>query len=117
MAILPICMRGGKYFSMVQRIRLAIARAILRNAPILILDDPTASLDVESEAEVLNALAELVVGRTVLLIARRLGTPGNVDEIIVFKDGYIVEQGTFTNLKQKGGEFASLLAEQNRYIL
>ncbi len=77
----------------------------------------TASLDVESEAEVLNALAELVVGRTVLLIARRLGTPGNVDEIIVFKDGYIVEQGTFTNLKQKGGEFASLLAEQNRYIL
>lgn len=107
---------GGKYFSPVQRLRLAIARAILRDAPILILDDPTASLDVESEAEVVNALDRLLVGRTVLLIARRLSTLGNVDEIIVFKDGHIVEQGTFKDLKQKGGEFANLLAEQNRYI-
>ncbi len=107
---------GGKYFTPVQRLRLAIARAILRNAPILILDDPTASLEGESEAEVVNALDRLVVGRTVLVIARRLSTLGNVNEILVFKDGHIVEQGTFKNLKQKGGEFASLLAEQNRYI-
>ena len=107
---------GGRYFSPVQRLRFAIARAILRNAPILILDDPTASLDVESEAEVLNALDRLVVGRTVLLIASQLSTLGNVDEIIVFREGHIVEQGTFKNLKQKGGVFASLLAEQNRYM-
>jgi ABC-type multidrug transport system fused ATPase/permease subunit len=107
---------GGKYFSPVQRLRLAIARALLRDAPILILDDPTANLDVESEAEFMNALDRLVVGRTVLVIARRLRTLGNVDEIIVFKDGHIVEQGTFKDLKRKGGEFAKLLAEQNPSI-
>lgn len=107
---------GGKYFSTIQRLRLAIARAIVRDAPILILDEPTASLDVESEAEVLNALDRLIVGRTVLLISRRLSTLGNMDEIIVFKDGHIVEKGTFKDLRHKGGEFASLLAEQNRYI-
>ncbi len=108
---------GGKYFSPVQRLRLAIARALLRDAPILILDVPIATLDVEAANEVIHALDRLVVGRTVLLIARDLSTLGKVDEIIVFKDGHIVEQGTFKDLRYKGGEFASLLAEQNRYNL
>ncbi len=105
----------GKNFSGGQRQRLAIARAVLRNGPILILDEPTAALDVEAEAEVMHALDTLVVGRTVLMISHRLSTLGNVDEIIVLKDGRIVEQGSFKELKRKGGVFASLLDEQNRY--
>jgi ATP-binding cassette, subfamily B, bacterial len=107
----------GKNFSGGQRQRLAIARAILRDAPILILDEPTAALDVEAEAEVMHALDKLVVGRTVLMISHRLSTLGNVEEIIVLKDGRIVEQGTFKELKRSGGVFAGLLEEQNRYNL
>jgi ATP-binding cassette subfamily B protein len=107
----------GKNFSGGQRQRLAIARAILRDAPILILDEPTAALDVEAEAEVMHALDKLVVGRTVLMISHRLSTLGNVDDIIVLKDGRIVEQGTFKELKRLGGVFAGLLEEQNRYNL
>ncbi|HZS79250.1 MAG TPA: ABC transporter transmembrane domain-containing protein [Ktedonobacteraceae bacterium] len=105
----------GKNFSGGQRQRLAIARAVLRDAPILILDEPTAALDVEAEAEVMRALDKLIVGRTVLMISHRLSTLGNVDEIIVLKDGRIVEQGTFKDLKKMGGVFAGLLEEQNRY--
>jgi ATP-binding cassette subfamily B protein len=105
----------GKDLSGGQRQRMAIARAILRDGPILILDEPTASLDVESEAEVLHALDTLIVGRTVLMISHRLSTLGNVDEIVVLKDGRIVEQGSFKELKRRGGVFAALLEEQNRY--
>ncbi len=107
----------GKNFSGGQRQRLAIARAILRDAPILILDEPTASLDVEAEAEVMHALDKLIVGRTVLMISHRLSTLGNVEEIIVLKDGHIVEQGSYKDLKRRGGIFAQLLEEQNRYNL
>ncbi|HEV2582290.1 MAG TPA: ABC transporter transmembrane domain-containing protein [Ktedonobacteraceae bacterium] len=105
----------GKNFSGGQRQRLAIARAVLRASPILILDEPTAALDVEAEAEVMNALDKLVVGRTVLMISHRLSTLGSVDDIIVLKDGQIVEQGSFKDLKRRGGVFANLLDEQNRY--
>jgi ATP-binding cassette subfamily B protein len=105
----------GKNFSGGQRQRMAIARAILSRAPILILDEPTASLDVEAEAEVMNALDKLVVGRTVLMISHRLSTLGQVDEIIVLKDGRIVERGSYKQLRQANGVFAGLLKEQNRY--
>jgi ATP-binding cassette subfamily B protein len=105
----------GKDLSGGQRQRMAIARAILRDAPILVLDEPTASLDVESEAEVMHALDKLIVGRTVITISHRLSTLGNVEEIIVLKDGTIVERGTFRDLKRQGGVFAKLLDEQNRY--
>src|SRR6266702_6179231 len=105
----------GKNFSGGQRQRLAIARAILRDAPILILDEPTSNLDVEAESEVMHALNALIVGRTVLTISHRLSTVGNVDEILVLHDGQIVEQGTFRQLKQKKGLFAKLVDEQNRY--
>ena len=105
----------GKNFSGGQRQRLAIARAILTNSPILVLDEPTASLDVEAEVEVLRAIDKLVVGRTVLMISHRLSTLGNVDEIIVLKDGRIAEQGSYQELKRQNGVFAGLLKEQNRY--
>lgn len=105
----------GKNFSGGQRQRIAIARAILRDAPLLILDEPTASLDVEAEAEVMRALDTLVVGRTVLVISHRLSTLGNVDEIIVLANGRIIEKGTYKELKRMGGVFAGLLDEQNRY--
>ena len=105
----------GKNFSGGQRQRLAIARAIVVDSPILVLDEPTASLDVEAEVEVLRAIDTLVVGRTVLMISHRLSTLGNVDEIIVLKDRRIVEQGTYQELKRQNGVFAGLLKEQNRY--
>ena len=105
----------GNNFSAGQRQRLAIARAILRDTPILILDEPTANLDVEAEAEVMHALNKLIAGRTVLTISHRLSTLGHVDEILVMQQGRIVEHGSFRELKHKGGVFTSLLKEQNRY--
>ncbi|HEX8994927.1 MAG TPA: ABC transporter transmembrane domain-containing protein [Ktedonobacterales bacterium] len=107
----------GRDLSGGQRQRVAIARAILRDAPILILDEPTAALDVEAEAEVMRALDTLIEGRTVLVISHRLSTLGNVEEIIVLKDGQIAERGAFKELKSKGGIFARLLADQNRYSI
>jgi ABC-type multidrug transport system fused ATPase/permease subunit len=107
----------GNNFSAGQRQRLAIARAILRDTPILILDEPTANLDVEAEAQVMRALETLIVGRTVLMISHRLSTLGHIDEIIVLHKGRIVERGTYGELKRAGGLFAYLLAEQNRYNL
>jgi ATP-binding cassette, subfamily B, bacterial len=106
---------GGKNLSSGQRQRLAIARAMLRDAPILILDEPTASLDVEAEAEVMHALDTLIEGRTVLMISHRLSTLGHVDQIVVLKDGCIAERGTPSQLRRSGGLFAQMLAEQNRY--
>ena len=107
----------GKNLSGGQRQRIAIARAILRDAPILILDEPTAALDVESEVEVMHALNNLIVGRTVIMISHRLSTLGNVEEIVVLKEGRIAEQGSYNDLKRRGGVFAALLEEQNRYNL
>jgi ABC-type multidrug transport system fused ATPase/permease subunit/pSer/pThr/pTyr-binding forkhead associated (FHA) protein len=106
----------GKNFSGGQRQRMAIARALLSKAPILILDEPTAALDVEAELEVMKALDQLVIGRTVLMISHRLSTLGKVDEIIVLKEGRIVEQGTYKDLKSRsGGVFADLLGKQKQY--
>jgi ABC-type multidrug transport system fused ATPase/permease subunit len=105
----------GKNFSSGQRQRLSIARAILRDAPILILDEPTANLDVEAEAEVMRAVERLTAGRTVIVISHRLSTLGHVDEIAMLEGGRIVERGTYEQLKANGGAFARLLAQQNRY--
>jgi ATP-binding cassette subfamily B protein len=112
---LRVVREQGKDLSGGQRQRIAIARAILRDAPILILDEPTAALDVESEAEVMRALDHLIVGRTVIVISHRLSTLGNVDEIVVLKEGQIAERGTYQELRRAGGIFAALLEEQNRY--
>ena len=105
----------GKNLSGGQRQRIAIARAILRNTPIIIMDEPTAALDVEAEAEVMRALDSLAEGRTVLMITHRLSTVGKVDQIVVLKDGLIAEQGTYKELKKQGGIFANLLKVQNAF--
>jgi ABC-type multidrug transport system fused ATPase/permease subunit len=105
----------GLNFSAGQRQRLAIARAILLDAPILILDEPTANLDVESESRVMEAIADLVQGRTVIMITHRLSTLGNVDDVVVLKAGRIIEAGPVHALRRGTGEFARLLAEQSKY--
>ena len=95
-----------------QRQRIGIARAIIRNNPILILDEPTAALDSESERLVIEALERLMKGRTVLTIAHRLSTIRDADKIIVLKDGVVAEQGTHDQLLAMGGTYAELYSVQ-----
>ncbi len=95
-----------------QRQRIGIARAIIRNNPILILDEPTAALDTESERLVIEALERLMKGRTVLTIAHRLSTIRDADKIIVLKDGVVAEQGTHDQLLAMGGTYAELYSVQ-----
>ncbi len=96
-----------------QRQRIGIARAIIRNSPIMILDEPTASLDTESEHLVVEGLRRMMAGRTVIMIAHRLSTIRNADKIIVLKDGFVVEQGSNDELISLGGVYAELNRVQN----
>ena len=91
-----------------QRQRIGIARAIIRNSPILILDEPTAALDTESERLVIEALERLMKGRTVITIAHRLSTIRDADRIIVLKEGVVAEQGTHQQLLDLGGIYSEL---------
>jgi subfamily B ATP-binding cassette protein MsbA len=96
-----------------QKQRIGIARAIVRNSPILILDEPTASLDSESEKIVMSALEKLMEGRTVITIAHRLSTIRDADKIIVIENGSVAEQGTHEELMEKGEIYADLYNSQN----
>jgi ATP-binding cassette, subfamily B, bacterial len=93
-----------------ERQRVAIARAFLADAPILVLDEATSSLDVETERQVQAAMAELMVGRTTIVIAHRLSTIRGADRILVFEDGRIVEEGRHGELVKSGGAYARLHA-------
>ena len=104
--------RGAK-LSGGQRQRLSIARAILKNPPILILDEATSALDTESERLVQDALTKLMENRTSIVIAHRLSTIKNADEIIVLKDGEIIERGNHNTLVTKGGMYSHLCQLQD----
>jgi len=91
-----------------QRQRIGIARAFIRNSPVLILDEPTAALDVEAEGHVMEGLMRLMRGKTVIMIAHRLATLQGADKIIVLKDGVVAEEGSHQALVSLGGIYAGL---------
>ncbi|NIM70406.1 MAG: ATP-binding cassette domain-containing protein, partial [Xanthomonadales bacterium] len=91
-----------------QRQCITIARAILKDAPVLILDEATSNLDAQSELLVRTALANLMAGRTTFVIAHRLSTVRGADRIVVLKDGQILEEGTHEELLERGGEYERL---------
>ena len=94
-----------------QKQRLAIARAVLRDTPILILDEATAAVDVETEAKIQQAIQELVGTRTIIVIAHRLSTVKRANQILVLADGQIVERGTHEELLQQAGLYKKLCTE------
>jgi ATP-binding cassette subfamily B protein/subfamily B ATP-binding cassette protein MsbA len=99
---------GGHSLSEGEAQRLTIARALLKNAPILIMDEPTSALDAETESMVMAAVQAVMRGRTTIVIAHRLSTVQNADRILVLRDGQIVEQGSFAELLSSGGFFSYL---------
>lgn len=109
----PIGENGTK-LSGGERQRISIARALLKNAPIVLLDEATASLDVENETQVQQALSRLLVGKTVMVIAHRMRTVMNADKIVVLKEGSVVEQGAPQELmQQENGLFKKMVTLQN----
>ena len=98
----------GSTLSGGQRQRLGIARALVRDNPILILDEPTAALDAESEELVIDALERLMKGRTVIAVGHRLSTLRNADKIVVVKDGVVAENGSHRQLLTLNGVYAEL---------
>ena len=105
----------GSLLSGGQRQRLSIARALVKDAPILILDEATSALDSESEIEVQQAIEHLMENRTTLVIAHRLSTIRNADRICVMENGQIVEQGTHEELLLKGGRYQQLYEMQFKH--
>ena len=96
-----------------QKQRIAIARAILRKSPIIILDEATASVDVETERKIQQAIGDLIGKKTIIAVAHRLSTIKNADEILVLEDGKIAEQGTHSELIEEGGIYARMYRIQS----
>lgn len=103
---------NGEKLSGGERQRISIARAILKDAPIILLDEATASLDAENESKIQSALSELIKNKTVLIIAHRMRTVSGADKIVVIKDGAIAEMGAPLKLIEKQGLFLSMLKTQ-----
>ena len=103
---------NGERLSGGERQRISIARAMLKDAPIILLDEATASLDAENESKIQSALSELIRNKTVLIIAHRMRTVSGADKIVVIKEGGIEEMGTPAELKRKNGVFTSMLRAQ-----
>jgi len=104
---------GGNRLSGGQRQRIALARALLRDPRVLLLDEATSALDAENEAAIQDAIAQLRVGRSALVIAHRLSTVQDADLIVVMQDGQVVEQGTHAELVAQGGAYARMVAAQS----
>lgn len=107
----------GSLLSVGERQRITIARALLKDPPILVLDEATSALDADSEEAVQQAIEHLLKGRTTFVIAHRLTTVVNADHIIVLKDGRIAEQGTHAQLLRSCGYYASLVERQSRGLI
>ena len=103
---------NGAKLSGGERQRISIARALLKNAPIVLLDEATASLDVENETKIQAGISELVRNKTVLIIAHRMRTVANADKIVVLENGSVAEMGTPEELKKKNGIFARMVNRQ-----
>lgn len=103
---------NGSKLSGGERQRISIARALLKNAPIVLLDEAAASLDVENETKVQSALSRLLAGKTVIVIAHRMRTVEAADKVVVLKDGQVAEQGSPVQLKAADGQFARMVALQ-----
>jgi len=103
----PVGERGG-HLSVGQRQRIGIARAFLKNAPILLLDEPTSALDPTTESAIMDTIKELMLGRTTLIATHRLATIHGLDQIAVLEDGHIVEKGRGPELIARGGVYAKL---------
>src|ERR1035441_1584638 len=108
----PVGERGG-HLSVGQRQRIGIARAFLKNSPILLLDEPTSALDPTTEAAIMETIKELMRGRTTLIATHRLATIHRVDQIVVLEHGRVVEQGRGPELVARGGVYAKLYASGN----
>jgi ATP-binding cassette subfamily B protein/subfamily B ATP-binding cassette protein MsbA len=109
----PVGERGST-LSGGEKQRLSIARAFLKDAPVLILDEPTSALDARTESSLLEALERLMVGRITFIIAHRLSTTRRATQIIVLEHGEVIERGTHEELVELGGTYADLYARQNR---
>ena len=108
-----LCLKPIKELSGGERQRISIARALLKDAPIVLLDEATASLDVENETKVQAALSRLLVGKTVLVIAHRMRTVAGADHIVVLDNGHVVEQGSPSELMEKNGIYRRMVDLQS----
>ena len=104
----PATLSGG------ERQRICVARAFVKNAPIIVLDEPTSSIDSRTESVILDSLERLMVGRTSFMIAHRLSTVRHADKIVVVDQGRVVEQGTHEELIERGGLYRQLHDAQTR---
>jgi ATP-binding cassette subfamily B protein len=103
---------NGETLSGGERQRLSIARALLKNAPVVLLDEATASLDVENETKIQAGISELVKDKTVLIIAHRMRTIANADKIVVLDNGGVAESGSPDELQKRNGMFAKMVDMQ-----
>ena len=107
---------NGSTLSGGERQRISIARALLKDAPVILLDEATASLDVENESEVQKAISGLVKNKTVLIIAHRMRTVAGADKVVVLEEGKVAQQGSPAKLMEQGGLYRHMVELQNESL-